>query len=112
MVKEETNRILQEEDSEVDYRKPILIGAGILIAYFLLFGYETLSLCFQSELHYMIFGFPTTTNYLMIQVAVISIICINLSCFGLYFFISGLRKMRKTKEKTENKNLLAFIILY
>ncbi|NPE09984.1 MAG: hypothetical protein GNW80_17020 [Asgard group archaeon] len=111
-MKEEVNRILQEEDPEVDYQKPILIGAGILIAYFLLFGYETLSLCFQSELHYWIFGFPTTTNYLQIQIAVISIICINLSCFGLYFFVSGLRKIRKTKGKTENKKLLVFIILY
>ena len=51
MVKEETIRMDLEEIQEVNYRKPIMIGAGLLIAFFILFGYKGLSLCFQSDIY-------------------------------------------------------------
>ncbi len=111
MVKEETNRIQQEENQGVNYRKPIIIGSGILVAYFLLFGYKALALWFRSEIHRMIFGLHIP-DFMNIVEVVLSTICLILGCFGLSFFISGLRKMRKLKEKKENKNLLVFIILY
>lgn len=89
-----------------------MIGAGILIAYFVLFGYNALAICYHDRLYFMIFG-QHNYDYILIQKVVISVICLILSSFGLYFFISGLRKIRKSKEKTENQNLLLmFIILY
>ena len=110
MVKEETIRMDLEEIQEVNYRKPIMIGAGLQIAFFILFGYKGLSLCFQSDIYRLIFGFEIP-NYLFIGEVVISSICMILGSFGLYYFISGLRKKRKSEEKMEKKNLQLFIIL-
>lgn len=105
-MEEVTNRIEQE----VDYRKPIMIGAGILIAYFMFFGYNALSTWFRSELYRKIHDYDTS-NYQSTEI-VLSTICILLGSVGIYFFISGLRKMRRSKKKTESRNLHFLIIIY
>lgn len=110
-MEEITNRIEQEEIlQEIDYRKPIMIGAGILIVYFMFFGYKALSLWFRSQLHIEIYGHGTS-NFQSIEI-ILSTICIFLGGIGLYFFISGLRKMRRTKKKMESRNLHFLIIIY
>lgn len=110
-MEEGTNRLDLEENQGVEYRKPIMIGAGILIAYFVLFGYNSLSIWFHGDIYYMITG-EFIADYFWKLRMITPIICLILNSFGLYFFISGQRKMRKAKEKIEDKNPKFFIILY
>lgn len=110
-MKEETSRIQQEENHGINYRKPIMIGAGLLIAFFVLFGYDSMSSWFHGMLYHMITG-QYYADYLLIIEMITPILCLILNSFGLYFFISGLRKMRKAKEKIEDQNPTFFIILY
>lgn len=99
-----------KEIKEADYRKPIMIGSVILVAYFIMFWYKALSSWFRSELHVKLFGYHTT-NYLENEI-IISSICIFLGICGLYFFASGLRKMRRSIKTKESRNLHFLIIIF
>jgi len=111
MVKEEPNRIEPEINQGMNYKILIQVGAGILMVYFILFAFNTLSSQFNYELFYLFHG-EYNDKFVVLKEIILSTISFVLMIPGLYFFIKGLRKMKKTGGKTQERGLQIFNIFF
>jgi len=110
-MKEEINRVIEENNGEENYKEPIMIGTGILIAYFVLFGYNSLLTGYKNEIFYLLRG-RYNDPFASMMGLILSVISLCVLILGLYYFIKGLRKLKKSRAKTQNRGLQQFIIFY
>jgi len=110
-VKEETNRIEPEKTKGMNHKILIQVGAGILMIYFILFGFNTLTTVFNNTLYYQING-TYNDQFVAVKQLILSVMSVSLLNLGFYFFIRGLRKLKKSKGKTQDRKLQTFIAFY
>jgi len=110
-MKEETNRIEPEINQGMNYKILIQVGAGILMVYFILFAFNTFSSIFNYELYYQFHG-EYNDKFVILKEIMLSIISFVLLIPGLFFFIKGLRKMKKERGKTQERGIQIFNIFF
>lgn len=110
-MKEETNRIEPEITQGMNYKILILVGAGVLMIYFILFAFNTFVTQSNNEIYFLFHG-EYNDEYVVMKEIILSTISLVLMVAGLPFFLKGLRKMKKSRKEKQDKGLIIFNIFF
>ncbi len=99
-------RIYQGEN----YILPLLVGAGILMLYFVLYSFNSYGSIINNEIYNLLYGeynnqYVANKELILVPLGVLVLIT------GLVFYSKGLKKLRLARKEKQDKKLLIFNIV-